>query len=337
MLPQRKPHPPELRDGRGRRIRRLRVSLTDLCNLRCRYCMPAAGVNKMRHEDMLRLEELAWLVRVFVVDLGVPRVRVTGGEPLVRRGAVDFLRALGEIRGLRELALTTNACLLAEHARALRAAGVQRVNISLDTLDRERFRSITGSDELHRVLAGVEAAADAGFETVKLNAVVLPETLDEAPALVRFAAARGMVLRFIERMPGPGTAGPEPARHVPARRVMERLRAEFTVTPTDEGRHPGATAKLYHVEGPGLPPGALVGFITPISAPFCRSCDRVRLRGDGRLLPCLSQGAWIDLRPFVRPEPRAGALAEFVRAEMARAKDTLPGERRIEDMWRIGG
>jgi GTP 3',8-cyclase len=327
--------PRPLRDALGRHIRYLRVSLTDLCNLRCRYCMPAGGVHKIAHEQMLRLEELASLVRVFVGDLGVRKVRVTGGEPLVRRGAVEFLRALGAIPGLHDLALTTNASFLEEHAVAIREAGVRRVNVSLDTLDAEAFRRITGVDGLAAVLRGIDAATAAGFEAVKLNAVILPETLDEAAGLVRFAAARGCVVRFIERMPGPGADGDAPGAGADASAVLARLRREFTMTPL--AATPGATARLHLVAGPGLPEGTRVGFITPLSAPFCRSCDRVRLRGDGRLLPCLSQGIHFDLKRFVRPALRRAELVEYLRSALSGAKSRSPDERRIEGMWRIGG
>jgi len=294
----------------------------------------------MSHEEMLRLEELTWLVQLFVTRLGIEKVRVTGGEPLVRHGALEFLRALGAIPGLRDLALTTNAFFLAEQAAAIRDAGVRRVNISLDTLRPDVFRSITGVDGLDRVLAGIEAAARAGFEAVKLNAVILPETVEEAPALVRFAATRGIVLRFIERMAAPGTDGGAPSgapAEASARGVLDALRREFEVTPDADPRARAATATLYRVRGPGLPATATVGFITPVSAPFCRDCDRIRLRGDGRLLPCLSQAVYFDLKPFIRPEPREAELIEFVRAAIAGAKAGSPLERKIQAMWRIGG
>jgi cyclic pyranopterin phosphate synthase len=325
-----------LRDALGRRVRYLRVSLTDLCNLRCRYCMPPAGVVKMSHEEMLRLEELVSVVRIFVARLGIEKVRVTGGEPLVRHGALEFLQALGTIPGLRDLALTTNASFLAEQAAAIRQAGVRRVNISLDTLRPNVFRQITGTDGLDRVLAGIEAATRAGFEAVKLNAVILPETVEEAPALVRFAATRGIVLRFIERMPAPGTDGGA-APDASARSVMDALRHEFEATPADGGQDSAATAALYRIAGPGLPAGTVIGFITPVSAPFCRDCDRIRLRGDGRLLPCLSQAVYFDLKPYIRPALREAALVEFVREAMAGAKADGPPERKIQAMWRIGG
>lgn len=335
--PREAPGADGLRDALGRRVRYLRVSLTDLCNLRCRYCMPPEGVVKMSHEEMLRLEELAAVVRIFVTRLGIEKVRVTGGEPLVRHGAIEFLRALGAIPGLRDLALTTNAFFLAEQAAAIRAAGVRRVNISLDTLRPDVFRRITGVDGLERVLAGIEAATRAGFDAVKLNAVILPETVAEAPALVRFAAARGIVLRFIERMAAPGTDGDTASVDASARGVMEALRREFEIERLEEGRDRATTATLYRVSGPGLPAATSIGLITPVSAPFCRDCDRIRLRGDGRLLPCLSQAAYVDLKPYLRPALREAELVEFVRTALAGAKADGPRERKIQAMWRIGG
>jgi cyclic pyranopterin phosphate synthase len=331
-------------DAQGRRVRYLRVSLTDLCNLRCRYCMPSEGVVKMPHKEMLRLEELAALVHVFVVELGIEKVRVTGGEPLVRHGALDFLRALGMIPKLRDLALTTNASFLAGQAAAIRQAGVRRLNISLDTLRPDLFRRITGTDGLDRVLSGIEAAVHAGFDAVKLNAVLLPETLEEAPALVRFAATRGIVLRFIERMPAPGTAGETPSPRdaaqtadASARKLRDALEREFEMTPVADAGGSSATAMLYRLSGPDLPAETIIGFIRPVSAPFCRTCDRIRLRGDGRLLPCLSQGVYFDLKPYIRPALRQAELVAFVREAIAGAKADSPQERRIQAMWRIGG
>jgi len=322
-------------DARGRPIRYLRVSLTDRCNFRCRYCMPMEGVPKLRHEDMLSLEELAEVIGVLVADAGIEKVRVTGGEPLVRRGAVGFLRAVGAIPGIRDFALTTNGYFLAGVAGEVRAAGVRRLNISLDTLRRDRFVRFTRADGLARVLAGIAAARQAGFSPIKLNTVVVRENLDEVPAILRFAIEKGLEARFIELMPSHDGDGGE---FVSASEVRKALSAEFELAPVPDGGREGESAancaaRLYRLAGTAQ----RCGFIAPVSAPFCLHCDRVRLRGDGQLLPCLSEERRIDLKPFVRPVLRRAELVAHLRREMAVSKAEPPLERRIHGMWRIGG
>lgn len=339
--------PDLLRDARGRRIRYLRVSLTDRCNFRCRYCMPFEGVPKLRHEDMLSLEELAAVIDVLVTDLGLEKVRVTGGEPLVRRGAAGFLRAVGAIPGIRDLSLTTNAYYLAGMADEVRAAGVARLNISLDTLRRDRFERFTRVDGLEQVLAGIEAARRAGFAPIKLNTVVVRENLDEAADLVRFAMARDLEARFIELMPSHAGDGGE---FVSALEVLEKLRAVFDLEPivdrearpsgdaeppaqADDDAESHCSARLYRIDGGPH----RCGLIAPVSEPFCMQCDRIRLRGDGQVLPCLSEDRRIDLKPFVRPSLRRAELAAHLTREMAASKAEPPRERRIQGMWTIGG
>ncbi len=335
----------DLRDARGRRITYLRVSLTDRCNFRCLYCMPPEGIRKMDHAEFLPLEVLAETVRVFVEDLGIEKVRVTGGEPLVRRGAIAFLERVGTIARLRDFALTTNGFFLEESAAALRAAGVQRLNVSLDTLQPERFARMTGVDGLERVLAGLEAARQAGFKSLKLNAVMMRENIDEAGAILRFGMERGIEVRFIELMPSHHDAG---GQFIPAAEIRARLSREFTLEAdgsgeTTDAAHTtavaagtGCAAKRYRVLT-GVPAGYRCGFIAPVTEPFCLDCNRVRLRGDGRLLPCLSAEQWIDLKPFVLPSFQREALAAFVRRELGASKADIPHARRIQSMWRIGG
>jgi len=321
----------ELRDAAGRRIRYLRVSLTDRCNFRCLYCMPPEGVVKLPHEAMLRLEELARVVGVIVEDLGVSKVRVTGGEPLVRRGALDFLRALGALPGIADLALTTNGYLLAGLADEARRAGVRRVNISLDTLRPERFRRYTGVDGLARVLRGIDAATAAGFAPIKLNTVVFRDNLDEAAELLRFALARGLEIRFIELMPSQRALDDQ---FVSAEELRRALAEEFALTPAGAEGAGGqsGSARLYRLDG-----GRVCGFIAPVTEPFCASCDRLRLRGDGRLVPCLSSDEGFDVRPFARPDFRRRELIDYIRAAVGRSKGCAPGRRHIRAMYRIGG
>ncbi|MBP6874562.1 MAG: GTP 3',8-cyclase MoaA [Candidatus Eisenbacteria bacterium] len=325
-----------LRDARGRRITYLRVSLTDRCNFRCLYCMPPEGIRKMDHAEFLPLEGLAETVRVFVEDLGIEKVRVTGGEPLVRRGAIAFLERVGTIARLRDFALTTNGYFLDDTAAAIRAAGVKRLNVSLDTLQPERFARMTGVDGLERVLAGLEAARQAGFESLKLNAVMMRENIDEAGAILRFGMERGIEVRFIELMPSHHDVVDQ---FIPAAEIRARLSREFTLEAEGcggPGEGAGCAAKRYRVLT-GVSAGYRCGFIAPITEPFCLDCNRVRLRGDGRLLPCLSAEQWIDLKPFVLPSLQREALAVFVRRELGASKAGIPHARRIQSMWRIGG
>jgi GTP 3',8-cyclase len=340
-----------LRDALGRRIDYLRVSLTDRCNLRCVYCMPPEGVPKLHHADILSLEELAAITEVLVTDLGVTKVRVTGGEPLIRRGVISFLQTVGRIPGIADLAITTNGSLLEELAAEIRDAGVRRLNISLDTLRAERFLALTGVDGLEAVLRGIAAARRAGFQPIKLNVVVMRSILDETAALLRFGIDQGLEVRFIELMAG---HMPHAGEFVPASELLETLSREFTLTPLQPA--PGA-ARLYavatlsgspaHAAGsitsaraaaspPGAP-GPVCGIIAPVTAPFCDRCDRIRLRADGRLVPCLSADGQHDLKPFVRPRFLRRELIEYIRETVGRSKASPPRERRIRGMSQIGG
>jgi cyclic pyranopterin phosphate synthase len=322
-----------LLDACGRRLEYLRVSLTDRCNFRCVYCMPAEGVPKLRHEEMLRLEELAELVRLFVERLGMHKVRVTGGEPLIRRGVLGFMRDLGAITGLRDLSMTTNAFHLADKAAGLRAAGVARLNISLDTLRRERFRQLTRHDGLEQVLLGIAAACGQGFQEIKLNVVSMRETLDEARDLIRFGIENDLQVRFIELMPSHGGPG---VSFIPNSRIRHAIEAEYPLTPipeADEFAGRTAAARLYRIGDTGK----ICGFISPITQPFCERCNRLRLRGDGQLLPCLSRSESYDLMPFIRPAWRPGELAAHLRELLPRCKGEAPPHRAIRAMSRIGG
>jgi cyclic pyranopterin phosphate synthase len=350
-----------MKDARGRKIDYLRVSLTDRCNFRCVYCMPPRGVIKLRHEDMLTLEELAAVVRLMATDLGVTKVRVTGGEPLVRRGALGFLRELGTIPGIRDLSLTTNGFHLEGMAAAIREAGIRRLNISLDTLRHDRFKEITRVDGLDRVLRGIDAAREQGFSPIKLNVVSMRETLDEAPDLIRFGIAKGVQVRFIELMPSHEAARPT---FVPNAAIREAIEREYRLVPVDDplaqadlqpasenpsaypaaGTPPGAdpppaagpppgAAQLYRIHGHA----ATCGFISPITQPFCATCNRIRLRGDAKLLPCLSTVSGYDLMPFIRPRLRLTDLAAYLEELLPRCKMHAPKRHEIHAMSMIGG
>jgi cyclic pyranopterin phosphate synthase len=278
----------------------LRVSLTDRCNLRCSYCMPAEGLDWLPDETVLTDDEVVRLVRIGVELLGVREVRFTGGEPLVRRGLVDIVRRTSAL-GV-ETSLTTNALGLARTAHALAEAGLDRVNVSLDSIRRESFRQITRRDRLADVLAGLAAAREAGLGPVKVNAVLMRGVNDvEAPELLRWAIAEGYQLRFIEQMP-------LDAQHVWSRdgmitadEIFARLQAEFTLTPAAEPRG-SAPAELFLVDGGP----ATVGVIASVTRPFCGDCDRVRLTADGQVRNCLFAREESDLRTAMR----AGASDE---------------------------
>lgn len=272
-----------MRDQFDREITYLRVSITDLCNLRCRYCMPE-GVCQKRHEDILSVEEIAEIVSA-AAKLGVKKVRITGGEPLVRRGCVDLVRMVADIPGIEEVDMTTNGVLLSRYAGELKAAGLRRVNISLDSLDPEKYAQITGGGTLKSALDGIRAAFDAGLTPVKLNTVLIGGfNDDEITDFVDLTRDRPLELRFIELMPMGGQFGKE--AYVPGSRVLEAV-PELREIPQD-----GGVARLYRLpEGLGR-----VGLISPLSRHFCGSCNRLRLTSEGRLKPCLHSNQEIPVR-----------------------------------------
>lgn len=274
-----------VRDAYGRRITYLRLSVTDRCNLRCRYCMPEDGVPMLRHEDILSFEELREVVAA-AASLGVTKVRLTGGEPLARSGIVDLVRMVADVPGVEEVAMTTNATLLAPLAPGLRAAGLARVNVSLDTLDPDRYRRITRGGSLEDALAGLRAALDAGLSRTKVNCVLVGGfNDDEVGRVAALARDLPVEVRFIELMPlGPSATWPE-ARFVPAERVLEALPG--AVPAGGEG-----VAELWQVPGWR----GRVGLIRPLGHRFCAACDRIRVTSDGRLKPCLHSAQEIPLR-----------------------------------------
>ncbi len=283
-------------DRFGRRITYLRLSVTDRCDLRCRYCM-AEDMTFLPRAQVLTLEELYTLARVFT-DLGVEKIRITGGEPLVRRGVLDLIDALGRLP-LKELTLTTNGMRLADCADRLARAGVRRLNISLDSLDPARFRRITRVGDLDRVLDGIEAARRAGFQRIKLNTVVLRGVNhDETAELVRFAVDRGLDISFIEEMPL-GVIGDHDraAAFYPSDQIRADLARHFELIPSPE--RTGGPSRYWRVAGSDT----RVGFISPHSHNFCGDCNRVRLTVEGRLLLCLGNEHSLDLRRILRRWP----------------------------------
>ena len=272
-----------MKDQFEREISYLRISVTDLCNLRCRYCMPD-GVCQKGHRDILSFAAIQEITSA-AAELGIHKVRITGGEPLVRRGCVELCRMISGIPGIREVDLTTNGILLPRYARDLKEAGVNRVNISLDTMDPEKYAYITGGGSLKDAMDGIQAAFDAGLTPVKVNTVLIGGFNDaEIPAFVEMTRETPVELRFIELMPMGGEFGKE--AYLPGQIVLDRV-PELKPLPEN-----GGVARLYR-----LPGGAgRVGLISPLSRHFCGTCNRLRLTSEGNLKPCLHSGQEISVR-----------------------------------------
>jgi len=312
----------------------LRLSITDRCNLRCTYCMPAQGVPPRSHDDILSYEELAAFARV-AAGCGISKVRVTGGEPLVRTGCADFVGMLGRTSGIHDISLTTNGLLLPRYARELRRAGLARINMSLDSLDPARFARISRGGRLDDALAGLEAAFTAGFAPVKLNALLLDGIEDELEAFVELTRDRPLHVRFIEFMPldrrVAGADGLGADRLLPAPAVLERLKASYALEP-HTGPYGHGPARYWRVPGYA----GTVGFIAGVSEHFCETCNRLRLTADGRLRTCLFSGDEVDVRPLIcrSAELRAAILAAVSGKSFDRCRESRPNGRA---MSQIGG
>ncbi|HEY2041149.1 MAG TPA: GTP 3',8-cyclase MoaA [Jatrophihabitans sp.] len=335
----------ELIDAFGRRAEDLRISLTDKCSLRCTYCMPAEGLDWMSREKVLSDDEIIRLAEVFLT-LGITSVRLTGGEPLVRAGVAGLISRLAALRPRPALSLTTNALALADKAADLAHAGLDRVNVSLDTLDRERFAGLTRRDRLPDVLAGLEAAAAAGLQPVKVNAVLMRDVnLSEAPDLLRWALMSGYRMRFIEHMPLDAQHAWTREDMVTAEEVLEVLSARYELRPVGHEGH--APAEEFEVlDGPDRDEWAAgrwqVGIIASVTRPFCRDCDRLRLTADGQLRTCLFAHTETDLRAMLRAGASdaelAGTIRDAVAMKPAGHGITLPGFRQPDrPMSAIGG
>ncbi|GAB3939868.1 GTP 3',8-cyclase MoaA [Corynebacterium tapiri] len=296
----------ELRDRFGRIARDLRISLTDRCNLRCTYCMPAEGLDWLPSEVILSDDEVRRLMRIAVNLLGIEHIRFTGGEPLLRKGLEDLVGFGSTLRTATgnpvQLALTTNALGLAHRAEALRAAGLHRVNISLDTVEKELFEQLTRRDRLDSVVSGIDAAVAAGLDPVKVNAVIMPGVNDHAIAdLARFCLDRGAQLRFIEQMPlGPPHTW-DRTQMISAQDILDELQRHFELSPLDKPRG-SAPAKLWSLKD-GQREGT-IGVIASVSHPFCGACDRTRLTADGAIRSCLfsQSGSEVSLREALRSD-----------------------------------
>ena len=300
-------------DTQGRVVRDLRISVTDRCNLRCVYCMPAEGMPWLPKSDLLSYEELTRFARV-CLTLGVNGIRLTGGEPTVRADLPVLVRMLNGLAPDLDLSLTTNGLKLVAMADELRDAGLKRVNVSLDTLDPGRFHQIARRDRFHEVIAGLEAARRVGFSPIKVNAVLMKDfNEDEVVPLARWARDHGYQLRFIEWMPLDFGHTWERWKLVPAERIVEQLNAAFPLAPA-RVTDPSAPATLYHyVDGRGS-----VGVIASVTRPFCGHCDRIRLTADGQIRTCLFSLKEYDFRRAMRAGAGDEELAEMLRAAVWR-------------------
>ena len=308
-----------LADSYGRIATDLRVSLTDRCNLRCDYCMPAEGLDWLPRPTLLTDDEVVRLVRIGVERLGITEVRFTGGEPLLRRGLPDIVARTATLRPRAEISVTTNGIGLDRLAGPLADAGLDRVNVSLDTLDPAVFKQLARRDRLHDVLRGLTAAAAAGLTPVKVNAVLMRDVNDgEAAALLRYCLEHSYQLRFIEQMPLDAQHGWRRENMVTAEEILAALSAEFTLKPDDSAARGSAPAEIFLVDGGP----ARVGVIGSVTRPFCGACDRVRLTADGQIRNCLFAQEESNLRDPMR----AGADDEELAAMWIKAVAAkLPG------------
>jgi cyclic pyranopterin phosphate synthase len=324
-------------DDFGRAINYLRVSVTDRCNLRCIYCMPPEGVEKHTHADMLRYEELALVIRA-AAEIGITKVRLTGGEPLARLGLPEFVKMIAAIPGIDDLSMTTNGTLLAGQARELAEAGLHRVNISLDTLDPERFTKITRRGRLDDVWAGIAAARAAGLTPIKFNMVVIRGLNDDQ--VVDFAnktLTDDWHVRFIELMPIGANVSWAGDGAVPIAEVRGRIERELGPLQPIHGPKGNGPARYHQLAGAK----GTIGFIGALSDHFCPTCNRLRLTADGRLRPCLLDEREIDLRAVLR----AGADLETVKGLLTRAIQSKPRRHHLHEalapqgrtMAQIGG
>jgi cyclic pyranopterin phosphate synthase len=282
-------------DKHSRKINYLRVSVTDLCNLRCVYCMPPGGSELSRKEEILSLEEILKIIK-HGVSLGVNKIRITGGEPLVRKGITSLIKHIAEIKGIDDIAMTTNGVFLKEFATELKSSGLSRLNISLDTMREDRFAEITRGGNIEDVFEGVEAVLKAGFKGTKLNAVVMRgDNDDEIQDFVRYIMERDIELRFIELMASGWKDMVDEDRFMPTSEIMEMVQEVGELVP-DKQRIGGGPATIYRIKG------ALgsIGFISAVSKPFCSTCNRLRLTSDGKLRSCLLSGGEVGIKGILR-------------------------------------
>lgn len=297
-----------LQDSYGRQIHDLRISITDKCNFRCVYCMPAEGVIWKKKSEILSYEELIKLVTVFV-ELGITKVRVTGGEPLLRRGVVPFIKKLAQIPGIKDLAMTTNAYFLPEFAPALADAGLNRISVSIDSLKPQSFELLTRINALDRVLQGIEAAHVAGLKPIKINIVVMRDINDhEVVDFATFARKHALIARFIEYMPLDGPGEWQRDKVVAGREIYAKINTVYPLVSLDPN-HTSETARRYSFAD-GQP--GEIGIIAPVTEPFCGACSRIRLTADGQIRTCLFSLSEHNLRDLLRAGATTKELREYI-------------------------
>jgi cyclic pyranopterin phosphate synthase len=310
----------QLTDKFGRTIEYLRLSVTDRCDLRCNYCMPEGFKDFETPEDWLTFDEIERVIRVFG-ELGTKRIRITGGEPLVRKNLAELATRLSSLPGIEDLSLSSNATRLQKQAVPLKQAGISRINVSLDTLRTDRFKEITGV-KLEKVLKGLMAAKEAGFQPVKINMVIMRGVNDdEIEDMVQFCIEHDFTLRFIETMPMGDTGRNASLQYIPLNEIHDRLAKKYTLIQTK--MNGGGPARYVRIEGTEL----RIGFITPMSQHFCDTCNRVRLSVDGTLYLCLGQEASYPLRELLR----AGITDEELKQHIQKAIDLKPEKHEFSD------
>ncbi|MBN1571957.1 MAG: GTP 3',8-cyclase MoaA [Deltaproteobacteria bacterium] len=295
------------RDAYRRKIDYLRISVTDRCNLRCTYCMPEEGMPLISHDDIMRFEEIELLVRA-AISLGFKKVRLTGGEPLVRRRIVDLVKILGGIEGLKDLSLTTNGVLLRDMAGDLKEAGIGRINISLDTLRRDRFREITRRDLFADVMGGIDEALAVGMDPVKLNVVLIKGVNDdEVIDFIEMTRDRPISVRFIEFMPASRSSDWTMEKIVPSEQIVSEIEKTYPLTPIPEklGAGPSVDYRAANFRG-------TIGFITPITNHFCGECNRIRVTSEGKIRSCLFSDEESDILPLLREVKDIDQIAGFI-------------------------
>ncbi len=276
-----------------RKIDYLRISVTDRCNLRCLYCMPENGVKFIPHNEILSFEEILYLVKIYT-KVGIKKVRITGGEPLVRKNVVELIKRIKSLSLIEDLSMTTNGIFLDKFAEPLFNAGLDRINVSIDTVDPDKYHSITRLGNLENLLNGIDAALNAGFDNLKLNTVVMKGiNVDEVPSLVGFAVKKGLTIRFIEYMPINGDRD----KYVPTSEIKKIIESIYFLEPT-ESTFGNGPAVYYKVKNTA----SFVGFITAMSNHFCSSCNRMRLTSDGKLRPCLLSNIEVDVKNVLRSD-----------------------------------
>lgn len=335
----------DLIDPLGRKISYLRISVTDRCNLRCSYCLPPDGkVRLLPRKELLSYEEIERVVKV-AISLGITNFRITGGEPLLRKDISKLIQRLSKIEGIKDLSLTTNGVLLANYAQDLVSAGLKRVNISLDTLDRESFKLITGEDKFEEVLEGIRVAQEVGLSPLKLNVVIMRGVNDkEIPDFIRLAKDYSLYLRFIEFMPLNHKRASWQEKFLPAKEIIGEIRreGELVLSPATRAGSKSLVlgsgpAKHYKLKGNK----GSIGIIDPVSNPFCSACNRLRLTSDGKLKPCLFSSQEVDIKTLLRREGDGGEVNKELRELFKKTVSFKPKSGYQEEisilMQRIGG